>query len=63
MEVGSDDIRSFTGKDYDASGLIYFNARYYGQSPYRGPRRKIEAAVGTVFSSAAIESEELRACS
>jgi RHS repeat-associated protein len=29
MDVGSDDIRSFTGKDYDASGLIYFNARYY----------------------------------
>jgi RHS repeat-associated protein len=22
-------LRSFTGKDYDASGLVYFNARYY----------------------------------
>ena len=29
MDVGSDDIRSFTGKDYNASGLIYSNARYY----------------------------------
>jgi RHS repeat-associated protein len=29
QDVGSDDLRSYTGKDYDASGLIYFNARYY----------------------------------
>jgi RHS repeat-associated protein len=29
QDVGSDDYRSFTGKDYDATGLIYFNARYY----------------------------------
>lgn len=29
QDVGSDSIRSYTGKDYDASGLIYFNARYY----------------------------------
>ena len=29
QDVGSDNIRSFTGKDYDATGLIYFNARYY----------------------------------
>jgi RHS repeat-associated protein len=27
--VGTDDYRSFTGKDYDSTGLIYFNARYY----------------------------------
>jgi RHS repeat-associated protein len=29
QDVGSDDYRSFTGKDYDATGLLYFNARYY----------------------------------
>jgi RHS repeat-associated protein len=29
QDAGSDDYRSFTGKEYDASGLIYFNARYY----------------------------------
>jgi RHS repeat-associated protein len=29
QDAGSDDYRSFTGKDYDATGLIYFNARYY----------------------------------
>jgi RHS repeat-associated protein len=29
QDVGSEDVRSFTGKDYDASGLIYSNARYY----------------------------------
>ncbi len=28
-DAGSDDYRSFTGKEYDATGLIYFNARYY----------------------------------
>jgi RHS repeat-associated protein len=29
QDLGSDDYRSFTGKQYDATGLIYFNARYY----------------------------------
>ena len=29
QDVGTDNLRSFTGKDYDATGLIYFNARYY----------------------------------
>ena len=29
QDIGSDIYGSFTGKDYDASGLIYFNARYY----------------------------------
>lgn len=29
QDFGSDDYRSFTGKQYDATGLIYFNARYY----------------------------------
>jgi len=35
MDHGSDDIQSFTGKDYDASGLIYFNARYYDSTTGR----------------------------
>ena len=29
QEIGSDYYESFTGKDFDASGLIYFNARFY----------------------------------
>jgi RHS repeat-associated protein len=29
QDTGSDDYRSFTGKEYDASGLIYFIKRYY----------------------------------
>jgi RHS repeat-associated protein len=29
QEIGSDHYESFTGKEYDATGLIYFNARYY----------------------------------
>ncbi len=29
QDAGSDDYRSFTGKDYDATELVYFNARYY----------------------------------
>jgi RHS repeat-associated protein len=29
QDFGSDPYGSFTGKDYDATGLIYFNARYY----------------------------------
>jgi RHS repeat-associated protein len=29
QDTGSDVYRSFTGKQYDATGLIYFNARYY----------------------------------
>jgi hypothetical protein len=36
--MGSDSLASFTGKDYDASGLIYFNARYYDPTTGRfGP--------------------------
>ena len=29
QDSGSDKLDSYTGKDYDASGLLYFNARYY----------------------------------
>jgi RHS repeat-associated protein len=29
QDIGSDPYGSYTGKDYDASGLVYFNARYY----------------------------------
>ena len=29
QDVGTDNLASFTGKDYDATGLIYFNARYH----------------------------------
>jgi RHS repeat-associated protein len=35
QDTGSDDYRSFTGKDYDATGLIYFNARYYDPATAR----------------------------
>ncbi len=44
QDAGSDDYRSFTGKDYDATGLIYFNARYYdpvvGRFVTEDPARK-----------------------
>ncbi len=29
QDAGADHYESYTGKDYDACGLIYFNARYY----------------------------------
>ncbi len=45
QDVGTDDLRSYTGKDYDASGLIYFNARYYdpltGRFLSEDPSRKV----------------------
>src|SRR5262249_10805805 len=29
QDSGTDKLASYTGKDYDASSLLYFNARYY----------------------------------
>ncbi len=44
QDAGTDDYRSFTGKDYDATGLVYFNARYYdpavGRFVTEDPARK-----------------------